>query len=517
MKRRRLAPLRRLGQSLFLCLFLFLFIKTDYQGSDNLQYAVNLIFRIDPLVAAATMLAAKTFIILLFPALFTIVFTFLLGRFFCGWVCPMGTIIDMSHKLARPAPNTTDWKHQNLRYYILFFVLTGALFGLPLVGYVDPFSILVRALTLALYPAFNFSSESFFTFTYLNAPPWVNSVTEPLYAFMKNYILASDPRVYTLTLLSLSILLIVLLLETVERRFFCRNLCPLGAMFSLVARFSLLRTIGGENSRCGKCQNCRSTCRMAAIDHNKAVSMEKCIFCLDCIDACPKKQISFGFAFKLAPISMNISRRGFITTAISSAAIPLFLPGRAISKRPNPKLLRPPGALSEQDFLTRCVRCGECMKVCIGNGLHPLFLEAGLEGIFSPKLSPRLGYCEYNCTLCGQVCPTGAIQKLSPEIKKKERIGLATFDKNRCLPYAKAIPCIVCEEHCPIADKAIKFKEVELVNDNGQRLVMKQPYAIDELCIGCGICEYKCPLEGEAAVSISRPDNSRLQKDALSY
>lgn len=157
------------------------------------------------------------------------------------------------------------------------------------------------------------------------------------------------------------------------------------------------------------------------------------------------------------------------------------------------------------------------MKVCISNGLHPVFLEAGLEGIFSPKLSFRLGYCEYNCTLCGQVCPTGAIEKLASEIKKKKRIGLATFDKNRCLPYANATPCIVCEEHCPTADKAIKFNEVEVVNHKGQHLLMKQPYVINELCIGCGVCEYKCPLEGNAAVSISRPDNSRLQKAALPY
>lgn len=259
------------------------------------------------------MFATKTLIPLLFPALFTILFTFFWGRFFCGWVCPMGTIIDVGHKLARLAPKSIGWQRQNLRYYILIFILTGAFFGMPLVGYIDPFSILVRSLTLALYPAFNFSVEAFFTFTYLHAPSWVNAVTEPIYAFMKDYLLGSDPRVYSLSLLSLFVLLLVLLLETVERRFFCRNLCPLGALFSLASRFSLLRIQGGEKSRCGKCRNCQSVCRMAAIDQKSVISKEKCILCLDCIDICPKKQISFGFGPTTVPMSSIISRRGFIS------------------------------------------------------------------------------------------------------------------------------------------------------------------------------------------------------------
>jgi formate hydrogenlyase subunit 6/NADH:ubiquinone oxidoreductase subunit I len=119
-------------------------------------------------------------------------------------------------------------------------------------------------------------------------------------------------------------------------------------------------------------------------------------------------------------------------------------------------------------------------------------------------LIPRLGYCEFNCTLCGQVCPTGAIERLDLPRKQKTVIGLAYFDQNRCLPYARGVPCIVCEEHCPTPDKAIKFREVEMIDPNGTPVRMKQPYLIDRLCIGCGICENKCPLEGKAAVLVTR-------------
>ena len=140
------------------------------------------------------------------------------------------------------------------------------------------------------------------------------------------------------------------------------------------------------------------------------------------------------------------------------------------------------------------------MKVCIGNGLHPTFLEAGIEGMFSPKLHGRIGYCEFNCTLCGQVCPTQAIEKLTMEAKHELKIGQAFFDVNRCLPYTFDTPCIVCEEHCPTPTKAIYFEEKEVTKRDGTTEVLKFPRIDPDLCIGCGICENKCPVADKPAV-----------------
>ena len=196
---------------------------------------------------------------------------------------------------------------------------------------------------------------------------------------------------------------------------------------------------------------------------------------------------------------------------------PLVLPTRPLARHADPLLIRPPGALSEDAFLGRCVRCGECMKVCIGNALHATWLESGLEGIFTPRLLSRVGYCEYNCTLCGQVCPTGAIKKLTRQEKHAAVIGRAYFDKNRCLPYAEGIPCIVCEEHCPTPDKAIKFREAEVLNSKGKLVRLVQPYVIAELCIGCGICENKCPVHGASAVIVTSEGESRQAGRAGMY
>jgi MauM/NapG family ferredoxin protein len=167
-----------------------------------------------------------------------------------------------------------------------------------------------------------------------------------------------------------------------------------------------------------------------------------------------------------------------------------------------PRLLRPPGVRDEGGFQQKCVRCGECMKVCLRSALYPALGQAGVAGLYTPVLIPRLGYCEYNCTLCGQVCPTGAIPDLPVEVKQRQVIGKAVFDKNHCLPYARRIDCIVCEEHCPVPGKAIRTERVTITGFNGEKRTVQAPYVVEELCNGCGICENVCPLEGKAGIEV---------------
>ena len=142
------------------------------------------------------------------------------------------------------------------------------------------------------------------------------------------------------------------------------------------------------------------------------------------------------------------------------------------------------------------------MKVCLKNALYPASYQAGLEGIYTPLVIPKLGYCEYNCTLCGQVCPTGAIPSLPVETKRREVIGKGVFDKNHCLPFARKIDCIVCEEHCPIPEKAIRSRDVQVMGLDGRLKTVKEPYLVEEICNGCGICENVCPLETKAGIKV---------------
>ena len=203
------------------------------------------------------------------------------------------------------------------------------------------------------------------------------------------------------------------------------------------------------------------------------------------------------------------------------AAVPLLRTGDAFEKNASPLLIRPPGSLAEDDFTARCIRCGQCMRVCPNNALHPTLMEAGAEGIWTPILIAKIGYCEPSCTLCGQVCPTGAIQELTHKDKVGDkstppnRIGTAFVDRGRCLPWAMATPCIVCEEWCPTSPKAVYLEEVIVTNREGKEVAVKRPYVDAALCTGCGACEFACPVSDDKAIYITSVGESRSEKNQI--
>ena len=224
--------------------------------------------------------------------------------------------------------------------------------------------------------------------------------------------------------------------------------------------------------------------------------------------------IAFGvviglFAVKVGQLSIGLgSAGGLLTLGLIKTGFP--------NKISQGNVVRPPGALPEPEFLDRCVRCQECVKICssTGAGLQPAFLESGWEGIWTPRVDARHGYCEYNCNLCGQVCPTGAIHPAELEVKQKKlRMGTAYFDRSRCIPWYKNEDCLVCEEHCPLPDKAIKFDKREVQLPNGDKKLVKFPYVVESLCIGCGICVTKCPVEGPGGIFLTNALEQRWEND----
>ncbi len=507
-RHRALLFLRRFSQLLFVGTFVFLFINTDYSGSDELKYAVNILFRLDPFLTAVTMLAGRTIIALMLPSLVVLGLAVILGRSFCGWFCPLGTLLDGCRHVVSTDKKGIQTLYPRLGRLLFFSALILAFFGFHVAGYIDPFSILVRGLGQTVYPAFHGFTQNFFTFTYNSAPDFINEVTEPIYSWMKDFILPAERKYFELVYLSFSILLLIFSFEIMQKRFFCRNICPLGAMLGMVSSRALVKARGGDEA-CGKCRICAGLCRMGAIDNTRAIDMSACNLCIECAVKCPRKIISFGTTKVAKRQQTSLGRRRFLAVLLAGVVVPAAKGADVFTRKDDPLLIRPPGALSEEQFLGRCVRCAECLQVCIGNALQPSLLEGGLDGIFTPKLVARSGYCEFNCTLCGQVCPTGAIRELPRQEKQMLKIGNAWFDKNRCLPWAKGIPCMVCEEHCPTPEKAIRFHSTETVNADGKWLTVKQPYVIDDLCIGCGICEFKCPLPGNSAVRVTNANEDR--------
>jgi len=214
---------------------------------------------------------------------------------------------------------------------------------------------------------------------------------------------------------------------------------------------------------------------------------------------------------------INLGRRKVLTAGtlgVGTACLSRVHP-QASGRVFNPALIRPLGAVAEPEFLSRCIRCGECMKVCPTNAIQPAGLETGIEGLWTPVLNMNVGYCEYECTLCGQVCPTDAIRELPLEEKQKIKIGQSFVDKNRCLPYASSRPCIVCEEHCPTPTKAIRVEDIEVINESGQKVLVQQPHVDPELCVGCGICQNKCPIKDQSGIYVTSVGETRNPENQM--
>ena len=212
---------------------------------------------------------------------------------------------------------------------------------------------------------------------------------------------------------------------------------------------------------------------------------------------------------------IDIGRRNVIGAAVVGLAGGVLMKGNPLDsgRTYDRGLIRPPGSLAEEEFLDKCIRCGECMKVCPTNVVQPVVLEAGLEGLWTPVLKHELAYCEYKCNMCTQVCPTDAITKMTLEEKQKMKIGLAFVDKNRCLPWSYARPCQVCYEQCPLPEKAITLEDVKVTTARGTVITVKQPHVNAELCIGCGICQNKCPVSDQAAIRVTSTGESRNFKN----
>ncbi|MBN2135095.1 MAG: 4Fe-4S binding protein [Acidobacteria bacterium] len=526
----KLKRARQIVQILAILLFFFLIIQTEYRGTNQLQYPVRIFLDFDPLILVSTLLSARGIPTGLPAAmglsLVLVAVTALMGRVFCGWVCPFGIINHFVGWLKRKRKakkkdflekdRYSAW--QKWKYWLLTGLLVASLFSVQVTGIFDPLSLVIRSFAVAVNPAINFMLRAFFDAVYFLGIDFLTGITEPVYDLLKDSYLSFNQPHFSYTVLIGLIFVGILLLNLIRFRFWCRYICPLGALLGVIGRRSALQL--KVSDKCTGCNNCVTQCPAAAEPQAKKGGKDhdwrpsECIYCWNCVAECPTNALSFKWTlpFKRAKTTgVDLSRREFVASSVAGLlAVPVLRTGtRYKDHYADPSLIRPPGSLIEKEFLQRCVRCGECMKVCLTNVIQPVFTEAGLEAMFTPKLDMKAGYCEYNCTLCGQVCPTGAIRELREEERSEIKIGTAFIDKNRCIPYQMGNDCIVCEEHCPTPEKAIWFEYKEMLNDYGERKVIKLPRVNMKNCIGCGICENKCPVVDIPAIRVTSVGETR--------
>jgi polyferredoxin len=547
---RVLVWVRRAAQIGFLGLFLYLLCQTAFRGTFaakadtpvRLPLPVEGFLLADPFVAAMTLLSTHTIYRGLAWSLVVLALTLVFGRVFCGWICPFGTLhhffgwIFPSRYLKgtrRLDANHTKW-WQTGKYYLMLGFLAAAVAGSAIGGLLDPICVAVRAIGMGVLPALQyFGIRTSDAAASTNLRPLQNSA-DAAQDFFASTVWTSNQAYFHQTWFIVFFLVAILFMNRFIPRFWCRALCPLGAFLGVFSRFALFG-MEKDHSKCTDCNLCLVHCQGAdspqgGVKHRQ----DECHMCLNCESACPEDVIKFRFLPKLkgSIAKTDLGRRTVMASAAGGA---MAIPGMRIANWPDraydPKVIRPPGSVEEREFLERCIRCAECMKVCPNNALHPAFFEAGIEGLWTPIPIPRIGYCEFSCVLCGQVCPTGAIQKITEKAKmgigqKPISIGTAMYDQGRCLPWSMATPCIVCEEFCPTSPKAIWAEDVEIpkrddrYQGKGEHARMtsvkvQRPHVDPSLCIGCGACEKVCPIVDEPAVYVTSAGETRSKTNVI--
>lgn len=430
--KRLFRPLAQLGA--IACLT-YLFLRQDFA---TVRPYFTWLGGLDPLLGLAGALKASWFVAGV--SLFALALAVWRGRVFCGWVCPVGAVLDFFGKVKdlvgwhdwRPGPGARSFWNR------LRWVLLGVVVGLVLLVKIEtlafnPFVLWSRSVHLAMAGRF----------------PW-------------------------------SFGAIVLIGLTAFPRFWCRFLCPTGSVLHLAARLRRKKT--GETVPCRRCRLCERRCPMRNVDEGPRFG-DDCLSCGQCERVCPEKPRPR----KTAAVTQE-SRRDFLVAAgtglgiLAAGAVGLALPKPVGASARWPRLLRPPGALRERELAEACTRCGQCLQVCPSKCLVPAGLEAGLAGLWTPRFVPRRGRCML-CMACGRVCPTRA---LVPVPLEAVRLGTAKIDQGICLAWSQGIKCLLCVETCPRF--AITFgPEQRPILDPGK-------------CIGCGACEANCPVEGSAAI-----------------
>jgi MauM/NapG family ferredoxin protein len=487
----KLSTFRRLSQTVTFLLFIGIFLFTQYPNAE--KFPLDAFLRLDPLVATVAMIGSRVIITTMLWAGVMIALTFVFGRFFCGYICPLGTLIDFSdfvffgkkHKKESvdPKPN------RRIKYYVLIGVIAASLLGANFLAFLSPMSIAPRVFTLVLYPPLLWLTTGTID---LFRPLLVNMGFD-------SFTQLDFGRLYFDTgIATLAFFAVIIGTNYWRKRFWCRYVCPTGAFLSLFSRFGIFKR--KVSDACSDCKLCMSKCDMRAVDSDpRNTVLSECTLCGDCADYCKKGSISFGvvgFGFSKLNSKLNVGRRTFLQSAAAGLVLASTVKaGVHNHKNILGRFIRPPGSLPENEFLARCIRCGECMKVCKTNTLQPADLETGFEGLWTPHHVMRHAPCEKECNQCGHVCPTQAIRALPLEEKKFVKIGTVVIDRHRCIAWEQEKLCLICAEICP-------FNAVEMRIVDNFKGPFKRPFVIEDKCTGCGYCEKACPVYGRSAIEV---------------
>jgi len=445
---------------------------------------------------AAISFGAAGFVIVL---LLTLIF----GRVYCSSICPLGFLQDVvnwfSKKIKRKKKSRFEFlKEQKILRIVLLIapILFFVLGSVSLINFLDPYSLYGRFVGNFLRPvlvdANNLAAVILKSFKIYSVYPY------DLKAF----------NIYPF-IITVTSFVVVVFLSWKAGRLYCNTICPVGTLLGYISKFSFFKIVI-KQEECLSCGICSKECKASCIDsENKKVDMSRCVACFDCLTSCPTDGIVYSHSIREQPSNQTFnqsvidnSKRDFITKTslyfFSFSAIAAQVKKKIVVTKPSmipifrKSAVSPPGSISVERFNSKCTACHLCVSACPTQVLQPSFLEYGFTGMMQPRMDNIASFCNFECKICSDVCPTGAILPIDLEKKKLTQIGKAKFVKDNCIVQTQKTDCGACSEHCPT-------KAVHMIPFEGKLVI---PETRDDYCIGCGACEFACPTKPHKAIYV---------------
>lgn len=473
-----------------LCFVLITLLFLDFTGTLHTWFGWLAKIQFLPAVLALN-LGVVVFLILL---------TLLFGRVYCSVICPLGVMQDIFAWFGRKSKKnryTYSPAKSVLRYTVLGIFVVALIAGVgSVVALLAPYSSYGRIAQNLLAPFWAWGNN---LFAYI-------AERADSYAFYEKEVWLKSLPTFIIALVTVVCLAI---LAWRNGRTYCNTICPVGTVLGFFSRFSWMKPVI-DTDKCVNCGLCGRNCKAACIDtKNHTIDYSRCVSCMDCLEKCHTHAIRYGRMKKAEPVTsesktVDTSRRTFLTgvgVLAATAAVRAqektvdgglaAITDKKIPDRATP--IVPPGAQSLRHMAQHCTGCQLCVSVCPNDVLRP---STKLTTLMQPEASYERGYCRPECVRCSEVCPAGAILKITPADKSAIQIGHAVWVKDNCVPLTDGVECGNCARHCPTG--AITM----VASDPEDPYSPKIPAVNTELCIGCGACENLCPARPFSAIYV---------------
>lgn len=492
-----------------ICLTLITLLFLDFTGTAHVWFGWMAKVQFLPAV-----LAMNVGVILLLVAL-----TLIFGRVYCSIICPLGVMQDAvswfsGQRKKKKYRFSYSPEKKWLRYGVFALFVISLIAGIgSFVALLAPYSSYGRIISNLFAPIYRWGNNLFAYF----------AERMDSYAFYETEVWMKSLPTF---IIAVATFIFLIVLAWRNGRAYCNTICPVGTVLGFLSRFSLFR-ITIDESKCNRCGLCSHKCKSSCINgKNHTVDYSRCVTCMDCIDTCKHGAIRYRLHTKdtvmptrpgkaiqgVSPEQINEARRTFLTatTLIAGTAalkaqekkvdggLAVIL-DKKIPKRNTP--IVPPGSMSLRHMANHCTACQLCVSSCPNNVLRP---SENLMTLMQPVMGYERGYCRPECTKCSEICPAGAILRITREDKSSTQIGHAVWVRENCIPLADGVECGNCARHCPTG--AIQMVASDAANLDSPKI----PVVNTERCIGCGACENLCPARPFSAIYVEGHETHRI-------